>query len=162
MLPLLHAWSGCDSTSYVFGKGKKSFLKHARDEQLSTDLANACSGLQECTNELNSDVKEQVLVASRNLLLAVYGKRPEDYGSLNELRANNMYLRQMDLSTLPPTDDAFVFHVLCSIYQTLVWINANQPNPSLPNLFGLGWKYSPCAHDYKFWSGQNSEGLLSM
>ena len=46
MLPLLHALSGCDTTSFLFGKGKRAFMNAVAEMNVATDMASVCKGLE--------------------------------------------------------------------------------------------------------------------
>ena len=61
-----------------------------------------------------------------------------DFDDLNKLRTN-LYVKKKDLSSLPPTEDAFHQHVKQAILQSCTWVKADQPQPVIPDPFKFGW-----------------------
>ena len=76
---LAHAFSGCDTTSSIFGKGKKQLLKLLQNEPLVKDVINTF-------NNKNSKHKE-IQKAGETLFLYLYGDKSGKL-SLNEYRCN--------------------------------------------------------------------------
>ena len=135
MLPLLHALSGCDTTSYIYGQGKKTVLAKTTTN-LEEEFASMCTQIQQ---DLSQRVVDRALGIAKTWLLSLYGKKGRNYSSNNQLRAN-MYCRTVDLRALPPTDDAYKQHVLRALLQTATWVRADKAKPTLPNLYEFGWK----------------------
>lgn len=124
----LHAVSGCDTTSALFGQGKIKF----------------CTTLEKfpCINESvkifkdpNAE-KNTLFKAMEPFLVTLYGA--EHTSSLNELR----YLRfaqattsnKFNLARLPPTEDAAKHHTWRVYYQVQAWMSiAKDPT-------NWGWK----------------------
>ena len=63
----MHAWSGCDTTSAIYGKGKPSFLKMV---QKSEDL-------QSSSKEMNNywATQEEISEAAESVFKIVYGEK---------------------------------------------------------------------------------------
>lgn len=113
----IHAVSGCDSTSALYGQGKGSVWKKVTGSQQFrplTDVINACDASH-----------ESVVAAGLQFLVLLYGGRK--YDSLNSLR----YARYMDLTAsstvplrperLPPTENAARFHIYRVHFQVVQW-----------------------------------------
>jgi len=132
-LPTVHASSGCDSMSFLFGHRKKSVLKKL------TDTPN----IQQFLDVMGSPhaTQREVISAGLSLLSCIYGGKPSD--SLNYLRYASYY--QLTTSStsvvrperLPPTVNAAKFHVLRAHLQTLQWktLMSTEASPT-----DWGWK----------------------
>ena len=114
----IHALSGCDTTSALYGHGKASTLK-----KLSTD-----SGISHLFSIMNSETSSTTDVgqAGSHLVVLLYGGR---FGvdSLNHLRYTT-YMRLCTTSKgsicpeqLPPTERAVYFHSLRVHLQVIQW-----------------------------------------
>ena len=105
-LLFLHAFTGCDSTSAIFGKGKVSLLKLFRKCEL---FRSASKAFMESTSTV-----EQVGNAAIMAFKAIYSSDTDL--SLQKIRYN----KYMDMSCqgviqperLPPTERAAFFHGL--------------------------------------------------
>ena len=62
---------------------------------------------------------------------------PDATHTLNEIREHHLN-RGLSLQSLPPTDDAWRYHVLRAHYQTSVWKKAHLANPILPEVRKCG------------------------
>ena len=136
MLPILHSISGCDTTSFLYSKGKRSFFHKAKASSIKAKLAHSCLQLKDGITE---DLITSITTACRELTVMVYGKDPEEYTSLNAVRAN-LYIRQADLRRIPPTDMVFDQHALRAIFQAFIWVCADVAKPDLPDPLQYGWK----------------------
>ncbi|KAG1666377.1 hypothetical protein GQR58_018912 [Nymphon striatum] len=72
---------------------------------------------------------DQVITEARSFFCDLYGK--PGYLSLDKLRAHLFASRKLDLRSLPPTEDAFHFHVLRSLCQISLYKQASLSNPVL-------------------------------
>ena len=81
---MIHAITGCDSTSSLYGLGKASVMKKI----VRSDSASRCADVLACF----SAGHEEVVQVGLQLLSILYGGKPED--SLNRLR----YLTYMHIS----------------------------------------------------------------
>jgi hypothetical protein len=112
MALFLHAFSGCDTTSALFGQGKMKFL--------STLKKQPCLE-QNCAVYLSPNATpEQVTKAGESFLISLYGGNSESQ-NLNDLRFK-MFTRaaaktNMNLARLPPTSDAARLHSLRTYHQ---------------------------------------------
>ena len=112
--PFLHAFSGKDDTSFLYGVGKTKFLNASNTVD--------CSCLCEFGNlDTAIEVTDDINLAASTLVMAAYGER--DFTSLPAFRSH-LFLSgaKKDLQSLPPTDDAWKQHLLRSLYATIVKI----------------------------------------
>ena len=120
--------SGCDNVSYPFRKGKRKAFKVAMNYAM--DLA----GMTEFGDD-SFLVDDNVTQACRTFFLKLYG----DFdGNLDEARAHIFGTTKGDLRCLPPTEDAFHYHMLRGLLHIAVCKTAHECNPVLPEptLFG--------------------------
>ncbi|KAG1708468.1 Ribosomal RNA processing protein 36 [Nymphon striatum] len=123
-LHISYILSGCDSVSYPFKRGKKRTVKVAL-EHVDKHLS-----LSNCIrHESGPSAHDQVITEARSFFCDFYGK--PGYLSLDKLRAHLFASRKLDLRSLPPTEDAFHFHVLRSLCQISLYKQASLSNPVL-------------------------------
>lgn len=121
--------SGCDSVSYPFRRGKKRAAKVALqhvDKMPAFSSFTTDSSLH--TDELTSE--------ARSFFCDLYGRG--EYASLDKLRAHLFASSRRDLRSLPPTEDAFYYHVLRSLCQISLYKQATLCSPVLlpPEKYG--------------------------
>jgi hypothetical protein len=118
-LLVIHAITGCDTTSALFGHGKARAFKQITLSSKTLPL----------TDELlRSDATaDDVASAGCRLLVELYGGKPSD--TLNKLRYT-MYMNMLATGTsrpqperLPPSERAAYFHCLRAHLQILQWKN---------------------------------------
>ena len=66
-----------------------------------------------------------------------YGKQYGEYESLNKLQTN-LNTKKRDLRSLCPTRDVFRLQLKRAIFQTYIWVKADQAKPMIPDPFKLG------------------------
>lgn len=114
----LHAISGCDTTSFLFNKSKKTCLSLLKEDN---DL---CQNFDIFLN--NNGCKNDLLQSGLKFILRLY-RCPKHIKDINLLRYslyNRTASRQglkstFNLATLPPTEDSAQQHVLRSYFQVL-------------------------------------------
>ncbi|CAG2201846.1 unnamed protein product [Mytilus edulis] len=118
LLPFIHAFSGCDTTSRVFGLGKGALLKKVKSSAYLQDQSQLF---------LQKSSKDQVVKAGEEVLVDLYGGVQSVEG-LDLLRyrkfaskvvVGNVFVQ---VHTLPPTSDAAKLHSMRTFYQTQIWI----------------------------------------
>lgn len=134
-LLVVHAISGCDTTSALFGHGKKGVLKVLTKSKEIMSLAQRF-GADDVTNDEAIDLGKQ-------LLAVIYGGKPTD--NLNGMR-HNIYCHLTSTATravqperLPPTENSAKFHSLRTHLQVLQWKTLMSCNA---NPEEWGWKKS--------------------
>jgi len=132
-LLFIHAYSGCDSTSRIFGIGKKSaFQKLVKSDPVMKSCASAFTVQNKSQKEISELDKE--------LMVNLFGGKSKD--TLSSLRHINFTKKVASAKAfvtperLPPTSSATTFHSLRVYYQIMVWMGmANDMNPT-----DWGWK----------------------
>ena len=123
-LPLLHALSGCDTTSRIFGIGKSGILKLFIKNPVFR---------QHCNDFLIKENLTDISRVGEQLLIALYDEK--FIGDLNVLRYQKFASKVASSSTcvqvhtLPPTAAAAHFHTLRAYYQAKVWMGDTSLNP---------------------------------
>ena len=142
VLPALHSFTGCDTTSAFVRHGKVAPLKvlEKRRNFLSTfhSLGQTIEAQETIINELEQFV------------CCMYGK--PKYTSVNKLRYD-LFIQKyqpmsgnlltsgdgIDLSLLPQCRDSLSVHIRRANYQALVWNSAQDCFPDIPEPIGHGW-----------------------
>ena len=135
ILPAAHALTGCDTTSSLFGIGKKSVFKLLKSS--SAELV----GLSQLGN---SDIDTSICVA-RKLVSKLYdpkGKYKSSHHDLNKLRVRLATSKDCSLVRLPPSEASFKQHVLRASIQTKIWMTSHQAKPPIGSPYEYGWKKS--------------------
>ena len=76
-------------------------------------------------------ISKEVEMASTKFVGNIYGKT--NCTSLNALRCQKAGKGNIHGKKLPPTEDTFSLHLLCSAYQLLIWRQAVNPSAILPD-----------------------------
>ena len=129
MLPLLHALSDCDTTSFLFGKGKRAFMNAVAEMNVATDMASVCKAL-EASEIISEDVIPRTVDLATVVVTSMYCG--ETFANLDALRYY-LYARRKSLENLPSTDDALRQHVLRCI--------KHEPGYKQSNLFPPYWNH---------------------
>ena len=123
----VHALSGCDTTSYPFGKGKVSAIKMLVKLDLKLDVF------------IDPESQEEDwMKAGKNFLSYLYyGKTVE---SLSKLRYTLFTMKKdpPKIKSLPPTDESAHEHIKRARLQVLIWRAADHPSTTDPTIYG--WK----------------------
>ena len=141
-LPGLHAFSGCDTTSAFVRKGKLQSLKILKRHKEFLPSFKMLGSSEVVDEELHSSLEKFTC-----LLYA--GKTNEE---INKLRLDRFQQRfspkqgkllssgiGVDLSLLPPCQDALRMHIRRVNYQALIWYQADKPTPVIPHPDQHGW-----------------------
>ncbi|VDI11839.1 Hypothetical predicted protein [Mytilus galloprovincialis] len=117
ILPVIHAFTGCDTVSHIFGHGKGAVLKKNMSSQYLQEKA---------MTFLNDSNHNEIAKAGEKIFLHLYGGL--ELESLDLLRyrkfaskvlVGNIYVQVHSLS---PTSNAAKFHSLRTFYQSKIWI----------------------------------------
>ena len=133
ILPAAHAITRCDSTSSLFGIGKRTVFKVLKD---SPENFRDLSTLADCDTDKSID-------AASKLVCRLYdqkGKLKEDHVDLNKLRVRLATLRDACLAKLPPCEATFTQHVLRSSLQINIWMTAYVAKPPMKSAVLFGWE----------------------
>lgn len=119
-----HAITGCDTVSYFAGHSKKTAWKlFTTDNHLLKDL-----GTGELTQNTMKDA-EQFVCKLYNV---------QEVASCDNARVK-LFFKCKSQDALPPTSDALQFHVQRAHFQSMVWMQATNPQPVLPSPATMGW-----------------------
>ncbi|OWF46189.1 hypothetical protein KP79_PYT26260 [Mizuhopecten yessoensis] len=122
LLPFIHAITGCDTTSRLFGIGKNIGLKKCKE--------NAYFMEQGKTFIHSSSSKDEVIKAGAECIVQMYGGLQHE--GLDILRWRKFTSKVVSghvgvqIKTLPPTSDAAKYHSLRTYLQCQQWINNGQ------------------------------------
>ena len=133
LILFIHAWSGCDTTSSMYGLGKTSIMKKLQNSNhlREISLLFGCEGAKQT----------QIAQAGLAVFASCYGGKIGD--SLDSLRyekymsmiaTNTM---KIDPQRLPPTERAAYFHSLRVHFQIRVWKTLDK---CIENPEDWGWK----------------------
>ena len=138
----LHAFTGCDSISAFVQKGKKRPLK------VLYKYLEFVSAFKELGKE--EIVSERCLLQLEKFVCHLYGK--PNHTSVNKLRydlVRQKYhlkgkcplssIQGLDISLLPPCQQALRMHIMRANYQAMIWRQAYIALPDIPQPSGYGW-----------------------
>lgn len=132
VLPLFHALTGSDTTSFFAGKGKKSMWQ---TWLVYPELTDALLSL----SSQPKDIPDECLASIERFIVLVY-ERTSNLTSINAARQRLFCKNSCLVEHLPPTAAALKQHVLHSVYQAAhIWRQALDKQPSLPNPGDWGW-----------------------
>jgi hypothetical protein len=126
----LHALTGCDTTSYPYGKGKVSALNILKNHD--------SIGLQIIGDPLAC--QEEVLAVGRQFFCYLYGSPTNT--CMNEL-CYKVFSSKKDtpkIKSLTPTDGSLDQHILRSHLQAMLWKAADQNDHPAVDICDFGWK----------------------
>ena len=118
--------SGCDTVSYPYGRGK------GRSEKLALNMIEELNSLAVFGDGELTETVESAHNDARTFFIALYGFRVSGITNLNILRQHMFASPKSDLRKLPPTEDAFNFHVLRALYLIAWYKQAHLSGPALP------------------------------
>lgn len=117
-----HAFAGCDTTSAIFSKGKKSIIKLLQKNESLREIS-------QLFYDSNSNV-ESLEKAARKFILMLYGIDDENL-TIGEIRYQRFVAlvsqahAEIRLSSLPPTSSALLQHAKRVFYQIQKWSGNN-------------------------------------
>ncbi len=132
-LLFIHAFTGCDATSRIFGVGKKSAFHK---------LVNGDSSIKTCAKEFlcPNQPKSVIQDLGCKAMAVMFGGKSTD--SLVSLRYNLFCKKLVSAQSfvtperLPPTESSTKYHSLRVYYQIMVWTG----NETGMNVVDWGWK----------------------
>jgi hypothetical protein len=117
VISVIRAISGCDTTSKLYGVGKRAALKKFMDSQTLKELRDVF---------LKISQMEDIIKSGERIITNLYRGVPSE--SLNVLRYKKFATKVatskevIQIHTLPPTSKAAVYHDLRVYYQDQIWI----------------------------------------
>ena len=156
VLPAVHCFTGCDTTSAFVRRGKVAPVKLVEKSQEYRLMFAKFGQEQVCSDDLYKEAEQFVCV--------LYGK--PKYTEVNKLRYDSFLNKcqgngdvldtycGIDMSLLPPCQSALTMHVKRVNYQVYVWLHSHENNPALPNVEESGWQLNnDNTLEYKWSSG---------
>ena len=139
-LMVLHAFSGCDSTSAFKGIGKVKPIKILEKKKNFIDSFAAVGD--------SWNVSTNILQSLEEFTCCLYGY--PRFSSLDSLRYHCLKKKcvdsdkidpkkTIDLSAFPPCQNTFEQHVKRTMYQVGIWKRAIEQFPEVVNPDGIGW-----------------------
>ena len=121
-----HSVTGCDTTSQLSGKAKRSTWKvYLRDPALLAQLGEF------------PGLSEEARAPAEQFVCGIYG-----YGStscINDVRLKMFSKGKSSVESLPPSQDALHLHLDRANYQAFIWKKAVEPKPDCPLPTDHGW-----------------------
>ena len=130
-LPVLHAFSGCDTTSAFNSKSKKSAW------QVYYDVTKTFVYLAGNPFQL-LDVDDKHFKKLERLTVILYD-RTSPLSSVNEARRELFCQKNRAMDRLPPTSDALLQHVHRTVYQAGIWTTSRQTQFVVPSPQDFSW-----------------------
>ncbi|XP_046856604.1 uncharacterized protein LOC124449684 [Xenia sp. Carnegie-2017] len=125
-----HAFTGCDTTSSFYGKGKKTawniLLRNHKYLNSFSSLGSAFPPSEELVFQLN------------RFVCLLYGDK--DSEDVNKCRLSLFKAGKCSDEQLPPTCDSLLQHIRRSNYQAAIWRSCLQPQMDIPPPDENGWK----------------------
>ena len=118
-LLFIHAFTGCDTTSRIFGMGKKAFFKKSIK---GDNVLESCALAFSKPGQTVDTIAEH---GNQSMVLLFGGKQRD---SLRSLRHSVLKKKVVSASSfvtpvrLPPTASATKYHSLRSYYQIMIWL----------------------------------------
>jgi len=129
-LPVIHALSGCDSTSAFYGMGKK------RWSSVLTKHLPLLEGLSEI-GEDPINISRRAEVAVTQTVSCLYNDTLSE--NIDDIRYELFSKKGSSSERLPPTSDALKEHTKRANYQSYIWKSATKQNLNLPSPVEAGW-----------------------
>ncbi|XP_071849790.1 uncharacterized protein [Apostichopus japonicus] len=125
-----HAFTGCDTVSSFYGKGKsKSYALFQKHEESAATMSQLGSA---------QNVDDALLEACEKFVCKLYGSTVKS--SVNELRYEIFRKTRANSRSLPPNKDSLSLHVKRANYQAFIWRHALQPKTNIDDPGSHGWK----------------------
>ncbi|XP_071822275.1 uncharacterized protein [Apostichopus japonicus] len=125
-----HVFTGCDSVSSFYGKGKVKCLKVLKSRP---EFCNTFSSLGE-----TFDVPNELSKTLQSFVCCLYGQTA--CTDVNQARLNLFRLDVRCETGMPPTQDALQKHILRANYQTAIHKLCFEQFPEVPPPISHGWK----------------------
>jgi hypothetical protein len=125
MLPFIHAFTGCDTTSRIYGLSKEAVLKLFRTSSEFRRVIEIFNEAEPDKNEISTRGEQALILLNNGIPLE----------GLDILRFRKFTQKvctsktSVQVETLPPTTAAFLYHTLRTYLQTQIWLGNNELNP---------------------------------
>ena len=133
-LPAFHSFTGCDSVSSFFGRGKRLAWEAWKCYPDVTDAFRHMADNPFC----NIDKEDEHFKLLERYTVVLYDKTSQ-VSSVNVARKEMFCQRSKCMETIPPTQSALLEHSKRAAYQTGIWVTCNMPLQHAPSPEGRGW-----------------------
>ena len=134
-LPAFHSFTGCDTVSAFFGKGKVSAWAAWEHFPAVTEAFTFVAENPFASLETNSKCFKLL----ESFVVVLYDKKG-DLCSVDQVRRKMFCKRdRFDMKSLPPTQGALLQHSRRAIYQASLWYTADRPSQQAPSPERWGW-----------------------
>ncbi len=133
-LPIFHSFTGCDTTSGFFGKGKKS----AWDAWKSYPEVTQAFVYVVTHPHIMLTVEDQHFKRLERFCIVLYHKT-SNLESVTQSRRELFCQKNKTMETIPPTQDALLQHCKRAIYQAGIWTTSDLAQQQTPSPEGWGW-----------------------
>ncbi|XP_068711906.1 uncharacterized protein [Montipora foliosa] len=130
-LPMFHSFTGCDTTSCFFGKGKKSAWEAWKS---FPDVTEAFTFLGNHPY-YQLDVDDSIFKLLEIFTVVNYDNVLDG----NEAGKEIFTKKNRTLENTPPTQDSLLQHALRAVYQGSIWYTSLQSVQMVPSPEGWGW-----------------------
>ena len=133
-LPVFHSFTGCDTTSTFYGRGKTSTWEAWK---YFSDVSQAFTYMAlHPFAALSVDTTHFQLL--EHFTVIVYDKTSE-LQLVNELRQELFCQKEKTMEGLPPTQQSLLQHTKLAAYKDEIWCTSEQPEQHTPSPEGWGW-----------------------
>ena len=129
-LPVIHALSGCDSTSSFHGQGKKRWLTAMENYPLVLE------GILDI-GQHPVNIEERVVESVNQAVSVIYSGKL--MANTDDARYDLFSKKGLSSEKLPPTSDALYMHIRRANYQAYIWKSTTVPILDLPSPLDAGW-----------------------
>ena len=134
-LPVFHAFTGCDTTSSFYRKGKR----------IAWNAWKCFASITDVFYDIRHNPFQQLSESVENFsLLEKFTIAMYDKGStsvdINEARREMFTKKSTGIESIPPTKDALLQHAKRAVYQAGIWSTCYQNEPIYPNPQEFGWR----------------------
>ena len=144
VLPALHCFTDCDTTSACVRRGKMLSLKFVERKPEYIPFLQRIGQDRQCSEALISDMEAYTCAiygnaATKNVNKLCYDTFLKKYQDrLSVLKVSN----GMDMSLLPLCQSALEMHIKKVNYQVFVWLHAHESKSDLLDIEESGWTIS--------------------
>ena len=134
-LALFTSFTGCDTVSSFFGRGKATCFAawRSQPQRISREIILSLKG-----DFIPLTVLSPTFQCLEILAISFYDKNSEDV-HVNAARVTLSSQKKFDFELLPPTQSALLEHVNRSFYQSRVWLQSLLSIQTLPSPSDFGW-----------------------
>ena len=129
----MHAFTGCDTVSAFFGKGKAKALRILQTDSIYRDTFKQLGQEWMLSEDTFKQLEAFACVLYDNINS---GKR-----TVNELRYKLFVAKrgEAESTQLPPCRDCLIMHAMRTNYQVGIWRRCLEPDPEIPYPIDHGW-----------------------